>query len=33
MIKKIYGAMCNYFQLPSGSGEGISYDFDIKQRL
>jgi ATP-dependent DNA helicase RecQ len=29
MIKRVYAAMCNYFQLPSGSGEGISYDFDI----
>ena len=29
MIKTVYAAMCNYFQLPSGSGEGISYDFDI----
>ena len=29
MIKKVYAAMCNYFQLPSGSGEGISFDFDI----
>lgn len=29
MIKRVYAAMCNYFQLPSGSGEGVSYDFDI----
>jgi len=28
-IKNIYAALCNYFQLPSGSGEGISIDFDI----
>jgi ATP-dependent DNA helicase RecQ len=28
-IKNVYAAMCNYFQLPSGSGEGISFDFDI----
>ena len=29
MIRKVYGALCNYFQLPSGQGEGLSYDFDI----
>lgn len=29
MIQKVYGALCNYFQLPSGTGEGLSYDFDI----
>ena len=29
MIRKVYGALCNYFQLPSGTGEGLSYDFDI----
>ncbi|HET7117398.1 MAG TPA: ATP-dependent DNA helicase RecQ [Hanamia sp.] len=29
VIKKVYGALCNFFQLPSGSGEGLSYDFDI----
>ena len=29
MIRKVYAAICNYFQLPSGSGEGISYDFDL----
>jgi ATP-dependent DNA helicase RecQ len=29
IIRKIYGALCNFFQLPSGSGEGKSYDFDI----
>ncbi len=28
-IKNVYAAVCNYFQLPSGSGEGISFDFDI----
>jgi len=29
IIRKIYGALCNYLQLPSGSGEGKSFDFDI----
>ncbi len=29
MIRTVYAALCNYFQLPSESGEGISYDFDI----
>ncbi|MDP4285042.1 MAG: ATP-dependent DNA helicase RecQ [Bacteroidota bacterium] len=29
VIRTVYAAICNYFQLPSGSGEGISYDFDI----
>ncbi|MEO8960384.1 MAG: ATP-dependent DNA helicase RecQ [Ginsengibacter sp.] len=29
VIKKVYGALCNFFQLPSGSGEGVSYNFDI----
>lgn len=29
MIRKVYAALCNYFQLPSGNGEGLSYDFDI----
>ena len=28
-IRKIYGALCNFLQLPSGSGEGLSFDFDI----
>ena len=28
-IKAIYQALMNYFQIPSGSGEGISFDFDI----
>jgi ATP-dependent DNA helicase RecQ len=28
-IKNVYGALVNYLQLPSGSGEDISYDFDI----
>lgn len=29
MIRNVYAAICNYFQLPSGSGEGMSYDFDM----
>src|SRR6185312_2540753 len=29
VVRKIYGALCNFFQLPSGKGEGLSYDFDI----
>ncbi len=29
MIRTVYGALCNYFQLPSGTGEGLSFDFDI----
>ncbi|MGN6532809.1 MAG: RecQ family ATP-dependent DNA helicase [Ginsengibacter sp.] len=29
IIRKIYGALCNFLQLPSGSGEGKSFDFDI----
>jgi ATP-dependent DNA helicase RecQ len=28
-IRNIYGSLCNYFQLPSGSGENVSFDFDI----
>lgn len=29
-IKNIYGSLVNYFQLPEGSGEALSFDFDIK---
>lgn len=29
IIRKIYGALSNFLQLPSGSGEGKSFDFDI----
>jgi ATP-dependent DNA helicase RecQ len=29
IIRKIYGALCNFFQLPSGKGKGLSYEFDI----
>jgi len=28
-IKSVYKALVNYLQLPSGSGEGIYFDFDI----
>lgn len=28
-IKKVYQALGNYFQLPEGTGEGSSFDFDI----
>ncbi len=28
-LKKIYQALANYFQLAVGSGEGVSYDFDL----
>jgi ATP-dependent DNA helicase RecQ len=28
-IKKIYASLVNYFQLPSGSGEELSFDFDM----
>jgi ATP-dependent DNA helicase RecQ len=29
VIKKTYGDLCNFLQLPAGSGETNSYDFDI----
>lgn len=29
VIKKVYGALCSFLQLPSNSGEGFSYDFDL----
>jgi len=29
MIRKVYGSLVNYFQLPAGSGEDLSFDFDI----
>lgn len=29
IIRKIYGSLCDFLQLPSGSGEGKSFDFDI----
>ncbi|HNP48597.1 MAG TPA: ATP-dependent DNA helicase RecQ [Bacteroidia bacterium] len=28
-IRKTYQALANYFQLPVGSGKGVSFDFDI----
>lgn len=28
-IKQVYIALMNHLQIPAGSGEGISYDFDI----
>ena len=28
-IKNVYQALMNYLQLPSGSGEGLSFDFDM----
>ena len=28
-VKKVYASLVNYFQLPSGSGENLSFDFDI----
>lgn len=28
-IKRVYQALANYLQVPSGSGKGVSYDFDI----
>lgn len=28
-IKQVYTAIMNHLQVPAGSGEGISYDFDI----
>ncbi len=29
VIKKVYGSLCNFLQLPANSGEGCSYDFDL----
>jgi ATP-dependent DNA helicase RecQ len=28
-VLRTYVALCNYYQLPVGSGKGVSYDFDI----
>jgi ATP-dependent DNA helicase RecQ len=28
-IKNVYGSLVNYFQMPSGAGEDLSFDFDI----
>ena len=29
-VKRVYGALANYFQVPVGSARGVSYDFDIR---
>lgn len=29
-LKRVYQALCNYFQLALGSGEGESFDFDLQ---
>jgi ATP-dependent DNA helicase RecQ len=29
IIRKAYGSLCDFLQIPAGSGETISYDFDI----
>jgi ATP-dependent DNA helicase RecQ len=29
VIKKIYGDLCNFLQVPANSGEGLYYDFDL----
>ena len=29
VIKKIYAALVNYFQLPAGAGQGLSFPFDL----
>jgi len=29
IIRKVYAALCNFLQLPAGSGESLSFDFDI----
>ena len=28
-IKRIYNALCNYLQIPFGSGKGITFDFNL----
>jgi ATP-dependent DNA helicase RecQ len=28
-IRNVYQALCNFFQIPMGNGEGASYDFDV----
>lgn len=30
-LQKVYQALANYYQLAVGSGEGVSYDFDLHQ--
>ena len=29
-IRNVYQALCNFFQIPIGNGEGASFDFDIQ---
>ena len=29
VIKKIYGNLCSFLQIPANSGEGLYYDFDL----
>ena len=29
VIKKVYGALCDFLQIPANSGEEVSYDFDL----
>ncbi len=29
IIRNVYGALCDFLQIPSGSGQTFSYDFDI----
>ncbi len=29
VIKKIYGDLCSFLQIPANSGEGLYYDFDL----
>ena len=31
VIKRVYSAVCNYLNIPYGSGKGISFDFNIKE--
>jgi len=28
-IKRVYGLLCNYYQMPAGSGQGTAHDFDL----
>ena len=30
-IRNVYQALCNFFQIPIGNGEGASFDFDIQR--
>ena len=32
-IREIYRALCNYLQIPQGSGKGQAYDFDLGEFL